>query len=400
MIENVKDNSNLHLKLDAMPTGFTGGSTLFDFQTIEKIGVRHLKQIVKQLSLGGDLSKLNEIADSDIQGCAEFLKTLNYETHKQFINSAHRIASLCDNESAEKLVSCGASQEFEDVRDVAVTAFLTNIELFNRVLEAKGVTQPFPKRVYQLFTKKPAAVIRSFNQDKMNIFIEKVRRICQKKGYSSFARASIRRGDDVLGIILEHGTRKSGYSTLNDINGNLEPESPALRMRHSDYIFVDFASQHLWINSTLASGDTQADLVMALGELFCSDEMAFASSLKLNMQAFDSPKVSSNLRGFNIPGIKSAELRQFFYGKPGVSREEVKVKGPARRGCITDDLVWSADLPGSWKTTQATIIYETKDRVREEIVISPDGIKLSCSPNFSLAVALLTHLRVIPNYGN
>lgn len=405
MIENIKDkheNRNLTEVVEAPLIGTTDTSTLFEFQTIDKLGIKSLKVIGKNHLNSESLLRLEKIADTDSEACMEFLMSLEYEANKNFINSAHTIAALCDEISAEQLINCGAAKMCDDVREVALNAYYGEPELFKKVLESKGQTQPFPERSYHLFHKNPSAiVVKDFSAEKLDIFKKVVGDLYSKKGCTSFARVMIKKTKNYVGVMLEHGTKKAGYSTLNDFGDKLEPQSPTLRLRNTDFVMVDKINQILWVNSGLLTGGMRAEFLMALGDFFCGDANAFSNSLEINMESFNSPQVASNMKGYVIPAVKTVELREFYYSKIGIHRgPETKVPGPSRRGCVTDSLDWASDLPEAWQTTSADILYETKVGVRETVTISPKSIRLSCSPNFNLAIALLNHLKVIPNNGN
>lgn len=405
MIENIKNKHETKKTVETVEApvvGIAETSTLFEFQTLDRLGIKSLKVIGKNYLSGDSLLRLDKIADTDSSACMEFLMSLEYEANKNFINTAHTIAALCDEMSAEQLINCGAAQMSDDVRDIALKAFFGQPELFKKVLESKGQTQPFPERSYHLFHKNPSlVVVKDFSEEKLETLKEIVGELYSKKGCTTFARVMVKKTKNYIGVMLEHGTRKSGYSTLNDFGDKLEPQSATMRLRNTDFVMVDKINQTLWVNSSLLTGGTRADFLMALGNFFCGDTNAFSTSLEINMDLFNSTQIASNMKGYVIPAIKTVELREFYYSKVGIHRgPETKVPGPSRRGCITDSINWASDLPEAWQTTSADVLYETNIGVRETITISPKSIRLSCSPNFNLAIALLNYLKVIPNNGN
>lgn len=386
-------------KVEPLPLGLVGG-TIFDIQTIDRIRVKNVKSIAEKFNLSADvMDALKRVMEADNESCRQFLMSLNYGENKDFLNTIHRISALCDNESADELVNSGASPSYPESAEVAIHSYFYSNEIFEKLLQNKGRTQPFPERAYQIAKKRtPRLLVNSFNDISLQTFKKSLGELYQEKDCTSFVMITPIKNESSLGVMVEHSTRKSGYSVLDDSNNRFEPINPALRLRNTDFFFIDSVNEFLWINSSLLTGKTKTRLLMALGSLFYDDPSMFTTITDVSLETFNSPSLEAELRGVQISGIKNVELRSLAFTEHGLQRSpKTTIPGPFRKGCITDSENWDSKLPRSWKAHSLEIVYETTDGVRESITVTNKSIKTSCSPNFHLTLALLKGLDVIPN---
>lgn len=260
---------------------------------------------------------------------------------------------------------------------------------------------PFPKKAYRLFQKKNGVNLNANFTDMKIQSLEKVlEKLFAEKGCEEYAKVRIQNNRHMIGLMLEHATPENHYSTL-DTKGKPMPSYSTLRLRVSDFVWVDKYNKMLWIKSTLMTKATKNRFLEALGIFLCDDLSAFINQHSPNMSGFNSPSLESNLKGYDIPGIKKVELREFYYRKVGVtSGNEHQMSGPSEKGCVTELPNWIGELPAQWQTSSVNLIFETISGDREAVSFTSRSINIDHTPNLPLAIALLKHLKVIPNNDN
>lgn len=388
---------------EALPTAAPKDATPFSLPIIERLGVKHIKQIGRIRLNPSDLTNLEKISDNDCQACVDYLLTLNHDRTKNFINLIQRAAFLSDHVGGEALVTAGASQDHEDFRDVVVEACLKEPKIFDSVVEELISKTPFPKKAYRPYLKKTEARICSvFSPEKRTKLEKTLGDIFKLKKCTTFARTRLQDNRSTIGLMLEHATPVAHYATLNEIGDKLSPDNSPLRLRVTDFIWVDKINNMLWVNSSLLAGKTKIPFLHALGEFFCDDSSAFITLWSPPMKVFDSrDSLESNLKGYNIPGIKQLELREFYYRDLGVTHgNRRQVSGPQDKGCVTEIPDWSRQLPEFWQTCSAHVVYETISGDRESIKVNSRSIGFDHTPNIHLTIALLKFLKLVPNNGN
>lgn len=404
MIESkLTPNASIINNVGSLSVAVANGFGVFDHQTLDRVGVAYVKVIAEKVFSSDDdlVLCLNKLSNSDTDSCRSLLMALDYQKYRGFLNSFHKISTMCELTIAEELVNCGASPSYSDIREVIIHAFFNNQPLFEEVFLSKGKTQPFPDKAYQPFARSPNSTLEKRLEKNLAAFEQAVSKLYSLRGCTNFVRVTMVKNDFGTGLMIEHGTPKSGFSILDDSNKLLRPESQALRLRNTDYVFVDKINQILWVNSILLVGQMKSQFLAVLSEFFCNNPMAYVSPVSVGMDSFNSPAVASNLKGFEIPAIKLVELRKLVLSEVGIRRgNKTIVSGPFRKGCATEADGWSSKLPTVWQSHSVELAFETATGVRESLIISHKSVTMSCSPNFNLAIAMMNYLKVIPNYGN
>lgn len=128
MKEIIKDRELIpkenHIE-EALPTG-VGEGTPFDLQTVEAIGICHIKKFAKIFLIKEDQSRLEQIPDDNFSACVDFLSSLDYKQNNSFLNAIHRASFACSNDGAAALIACGASKDHNSNRDTIFESYSTN----------------------------------------------------------------------------------------------------------------------------------------------------------------------------------------------------------------------------------------------------------------------------------
>lgn len=390
-----KDNTT-----EALPAG-AGEGTPFDFQTVESIGIAMIKKIGKFYLSPENQAALQKISDNNYGACLNFLSGLDYKENKPFLNVVHRCSFACANGGAAVLVSCGASVPHDNNRDVVYEAFTKSPEQFNKVVDDLVSKQPFPQKAFRVIQKKKnLPVVTTFTDAKISELENALGKLFLEKGCTEYAKVRIQHTNHMVGLMIEHANPQTHFSTV-DTTHKPSADYQNLRLRTSDFVWVDKYSAMLWIKSGLINKRYKEKFLTALGVFFCDDPAAFTHEHSPNLAVFNTPAFASALQGFNIPAIKRVELRELYYRKAGVSRGNlIQLSGPENKGCVTELPDWKQDLPPQWQTRDVHLVFETVAGDRESIVISSLSIKVEHSPNLPLSIALLKYFKVIPNNDN
>lgn len=385
---------------EPLPTG-AGEGTPFDSQTVESIGIKFIKKFGKLFLSAENQATLGKISDTNVEGCLDFLSSLDYNQNKTFLNCIHRASYACVNNGAAALVACGASEAHSSSREIIFESITKNPELFHRVVEELVSKQPFPQKAFRLVQKKHhSTVAANFTAAKVKALEGLLGKLFLEKGCTEYAKVRIKENKHMIGLMIEHANPETHLPTV-DTTSTPAAAFENLRVRTSDFVWVDKHNKMLWTKSGLMIKRYKDRFLTALGEFFCNDATAFAHEHSPNLTTFNSPAVVSALNSLNIPGIKKVEMRELFYRKTGVNRgNENQLSGPEKKGCITDMPDWTKELPPQWQTREVHLAIETVAGDREWILISSRSITLEHTPSLSLSIALLKHLKVIPNYDN
>ena len=316
---------------------------------------------------------------------------------QQFINSLKAVAEMADDEGAEKLVSMEAAEPNDISAKVAVDAFKNNKALFDTALKRKISESPLPWRTYAIYSKSTSVKPpKKFDLGRFNEFKVSMGQMYHARGWSPYCSPWQINNDSVIGVIVEHGSSKSGFSALQQ---DEIPITSLLRLRKIDIALVEKRTGMLWISTIARSHKFVKAMVAATGYLIFGDERAFGNKVQPSLSEIIHPELNETLRESCTGDIENIELRILGYNFGRDGRSYARVPGPVRNGCLTNDSDWYDDLPRNFKTKELSLAINSDDgQTKEEVFISRNHIKLSCSSSLPEIISTLQALNLVATY--